>query len=513
MPKTINGREVPKTINELKVKPFKGHGKTLAAGHKYGARLKNAPPRDGKLLGSIEEAIKRTGLKDGMTVSFHHHLRNGDYVINTVMQKIQSMGFKKIRVLPSALFPAQAPLIPLLKDGTIRGINGSMNGPLGAFTSEGGMKDTALLRSHSGRGRAIECGEEHINVAFLAASAADMYGNMNGVDGKSAFGPMSFAQADSRYADYTVCITDNLVPFPCVPHLISQELVDYVVPVESIGDPNLIVSGTTRMTRSPVRLLIAKYAAEVIERIAMKDGFAFQTGSGGISLACTKMLEEKMRKKGIVASFVLGGVTKYTVDMLHEGLTRCIFDGQAFDLAAVRSLRDDHGHIPSDVYQYNNPHTGGGIVHWLDACVLGATEIDIDFNVNVNTHSDGYLLHGIGGHQDAAADSALTIITVPLFRSRIPIIRDSVTTITTPGEVVDVIVTERGIAVNPKRDDVLAKLKRSKLPVMDIQELKKIAYDLCGKPEEPNVTEEVIAGIQWIDGTLIDVVYKVKGKK
>jgi citrate lyase subunit alpha/citrate CoA-transferase len=261
-----------------------------------------------------------------------------------------------------------------------------------------------------------------------------------------------------------------------------------------------------------MRLLIARYAAEIIERVAMQPGFSFQTGAGGISLAATKMLEEIMIKRGIKSSFVLGGVTQYTVEMLKKGLVDVIIDGQAFDLAAVKSLKEDGNHLAQSVFNYGNPHTGGGVANWLDACILGATEVDVSFNVNVNTHSDGYLLHGIGGHQDGAAGSALTIITAPLFRNRIPIIRDRVTTITTPGECIDAIVTERGIAINPKRDDILDKLKRSKLPIMDVQDLKKKAYDLCGKPEEPKLTDEIICGIQWLDGTLLDVVYGVDYK-
>ena len=36
-------------------------------------------------LCSLEEAIRRSGLKDGMTISFHHHFRGGDKVVNMVV--------------------------------------------------------------------------------------------------------------------------------------------------------------------------------------------------------------------------------------------------------------------------------------------------------------------------------------------------------------------------------------------------------------------------------------------
>ncbi|MCK7540594.1 MAG: hypothetical protein MZV63_61750 [Marinilabiliales bacterium] len=38
---------------------------------------------------------------------------------------------------------------------------------------------------------------------------------------------------------------------------------------------------------------------------------------------------------------------------------------------------------------------------------------------------------------------------MPLFRDRIPVIVDRVTTLCGPGELIDVIITERGIAINP----------------------------------------------------------------
>ncbi len=510
MPVNAVGREVPSEINGVRFKPFAGDMKTPPEGRRAGSLIRMAPRGRNKVVKSLKEVIKNVGLEDGMTVSFHHHLRNGDFVVNMVMKTIEKMGFKNIRLAPTALFPIHEPLVPMLKNGTIRRIEGSMNGPLGKATSEGHMKETAILRSHSGRVRAIESGEIHVDVAFIAAPTADAYGNLNGVDGSSACGPLAYAMVDAYHADHTVAITDNLVPYPAHPISIFQHQIDYVVPVDKIGDPAGIMSGTLRITTSPTRLKIARYAVKVIEKVALKPGFSFQAGAGGVSLAVTKFLGDIMRKRGIKASFINGGVTKYVVDMLHEGLVNVVFDGQAFDLDAVRSLKEDPNHIETPLAMYGNPYSSGGVVNMLDVGVLGATEVDIDFNVNVNTHSDGYLLHGIGGHQEVAAGAALTIITVPLYRYRVPVIRERVTTVTTPGEVVDVIVTERGVAVNPKRDDILEALKGTDIPVWDIEDLMKKAYSICGRPEEPKTTDEIIAAILWRDGTLIDVVYKVK---
>jgi citrate lyase subunit alpha/citrate CoA-transferase len=140
--------------------------------------------------------------------------------------------------------------------------------------------------------------------------------------------------------------------------------------------------------------------------------------------------------------------------------------------------------------------------------VLGATEVDVDFNANVVTHSDGYLLHGIGGWQNCLF-SKCTILPVPLFRDRMPVIVDRVTTLCGPGELIDVIVTERGIAINPLRQDLIEKLKNSKLPIKTIQELKEEAEQICGRPEKPQLSDELVSVIKWVDGTVLDAVRKV----
>ena len=118
------------------------------------------------------------------------------------------------------------------------------------------------------------------------------------------------------------------------------------------------------------------------------------------------------------------------------------------------------------------------------------------------------MLHGIGGWQNCLF-SKNVILPIPLFRDRIPIIRDEVTTICGPGELIDVIVTERGIAINPRRKDLIKKTKNSKLPIMTIEALKKEAEKICGVPEPVELGERVIAAIKWVDGTVIDVVHQV----
>lgn len=106
--------------------------------------------------------------------------------------------------------------------------------------------------------------------------------------------------------------------------------------VPSIGDHTIIVSGTTKITRDLLRLLIAKYASRLIEASPyFKDGIAFQTGASGIALAVTAYMKEAMLKRKIRGSFGLGGITGYFVDLLNEGLVEKLLDVQSFDLKAV----------------------------------------------------------------------------------------------------------------------------------------------------------------------------------
>ena len=145
----------------------------------------------------------------------------------------------------------------------------------------------------------------------------------------------------------------------------------------------------------------------------------------------------------------------------------------------------------------------------LDTVVLGATEVDVNFNANVVTHSDGQMLHGIGGWQNCLF-SKCTILPIPSFRNRIPIIVDEVTTLVGPGELIDVIVTERGIAINPLRQDLIKATKRSRLPIRRIEEIKEEVDDLCGgPPEKPKLTDEVVGVVKWVDGTVLDSIFKV----
>ncbi|MEN8202293.1 MAG: citrate lyase subunit alpha [Bacteroidota bacterium] len=506
------GRKIISEINGEAVIPFKGVGKHIPDGNKHAPSISSysSYPSDGnKVVKNLKQALEKAGLRDGMTISTHHHFRNGDYLANQVFDLANEMGVKGLRWFPSASFPCHEHLIQYLEDGTIERIEGSMNGPLGKFVSGGGMTGTGVLRSHGGRYQAIQDGEVQIDIAVIGAPTADPFGNANGISGDSACGLLGFALADSQYADKVIVVTDNPVEFPCIPWQIQGNYVDYVVQVEKLGDPSKIISGTTQITKSPDRLLLAELTARFCEVAGIiRNGFSFQSGAGGTSLAVGEYFRKIMKEKGIRARFARGGSNKYLVSMLEEGLVDYILDGQTFDMEGVRSMAENPGHVWTSPFTSYNYHGKGNFAGLVDVVILGATEVDLDFNANVVTHSDGYLLHGIGGWQNCLF-SKTVILPIPLFRDRVPVIKDKVTTLCGPGELIDVIVTERGIAINPLRTDLIELTRHSNLPLRSMEELKAEADRICGIPDPPVLEDRVVAAIKWVDGTVIDVVHQV----
>lgn len=463
-----------------------------------------------KIKASLREAIEASGLESGMTVSFHHHLRNGDHVMNMVMDEIAAMGLTDMRIAASSFFPVHGKLVRHLKSGVVTALDCNyMSGPLAEAVTGGMLEKPVFFRTHGGRPRAILEGSLKIDVAFIAAPSSDEKGNLNGVKGPSACGSLGYAMADALMAGQVVAVTDFLSPYPNGPVSIDETLVDHVVVVDSIGDPAGIVSGTTQVTRDPVGHVIARYAADVIEASGLlKEGISFQTGAGGASLATAHYLREKMIAGNIKGSFGMGGITGFFVNMLEEGLMEKLIDVQCFDLEAVRSIARNPGHLEVSASFYANPGAKSCAVEKLDVVILGATEIDTDFNVNVLTDSSGNIMGGSGGHSDTAQGSKLAIIVTTLLRARLPIVVDKVTTKVTPGETVDVLVTERGIAVNPLRGELKEALIAKGLPVRDIGELKALAESMAGVPRKAAFTDRVIGLVEYRNGDIIDKVYQ-----
>jgi len=464
-----------------------------------------------KLVNSIREAVALSGLKDGMTVSFHHHLRNGDFVLNMVMEEIANAGIKDLTVNASSLFDVHRPLLTHIQNKVVTGLSADyISAGIGRAISQGVMEKPVEFRTHGGRPRDIALGVTPIDVAFIAAPAADKMGNCTGKYGKSACGSLGYAFADAMYAKKVVVITDQLMPYPLQDWSISESYVDYVVAVDAIGDPKGIVSGTTQITRDPVGLVMASHAAKVIEASGLlQDGFSFQTGAGGASLAAAKYLKDIMLEKKIQGSFGLGGITGYLVDMLQAGCFRNLLDVQCFDLKAVESIRSDPRHQEITAMHYAAPGNRSAVVDNLDVVILGATEIDTDFNVNVHTDSNGYIMGGSGGHSDTAAGAKLSMIIAPMFRARLPIVTDRVTCISTPGESIDVLVTQGGIAVNPRQAELRQRLVAAGLPVVDIHELKEKAERITGCPRKLPKGDRVVAQVIGREGQLQDTIMNV----
>lgn len=505
------GRQVPFKVNGLEQVPYMGIGKFKPVGKKYGPPIRSCAdyPADGdKQQADLKSALIRAGLCDGMTVSTHHHFRNGDLVANMIFDIAAELGVKGLIWAPSASFPCHEPVLEHLKSGVVQRIEGSMNGELGRFCSDGKMVGTGVLRSHGGRYQAIQDGELHIDIAVIAAPVADSFGNANGQEGRAACGQLGYALVDSEYADCVIVVTDNMVPFPCLPWHIQGNNVDMTVVVEQVGIPESIISGTTRVTKSPDRLFLAECTARFCEDAGLlKEDFSFQAGAGGTSLAISNFITDKLRNLGRKARFARGGSNVALVNALKEETLECILDDQAFDLTGVESQRYNSNHIETSPFSSYNYHGKGNFASMIDVVILGATEVDLHFNANVVTHSDGRLAHGIGGWQNCLFGKCV-ILPVPLFRNRIPVIRERVTTLCGPGELIDVVVTERGIAINPRRTDLLEAIKDSKLPLVSIGELKTLAEKICGEPELPKCTDQVAAVVKWVDGTILDVIYQ-----
>ena len=459
-------------------------------------------------LESMSEVFAKLNVTNGMTLSFHHHLRNGDYVQNMVSEEILRQDIKDIHYAPSSIFPSNAILSKLIENKNVTSIDTNyLNGPVATTIGEGKLDGLLIMNTHGGRPRKIESGQLPIDVAFIACPAVDKNGNGYGGIGNAACGSLGYAISDLKYAKKVVLVTDSI--FDELPKIeLDCKYVDIVLKVDKIGDQAGILSGTTKITKDPVGLKIASLSAKLLNELGLiKNGMSMQTGAGGTSLAVASFVKDIMIKNNIKGSFASGGITGYFVEMQKLGLFEKLNDVQCFDIDAVKSYNENPNHFGMSGSKYANPYDDP-ICDKLDFVILGATEIDKQFNVNVTTDSYGKIMGGSGGHSDTAHGANVTVITTNLIKSRMPIIKDKVTTITTPGEDVDVLVTERGIAINPKRQDLLEKLKDTRLPIYTIEELYDMAHKITGIPNKIQRSKEIIGFVEYRDGTLIDTLYR-----
>ena len=514
------GIELPQQVGSYVVRPYAGpdnpqpHQGGVVTGRVAGHTL------DGhtKLQPSLTDAIRAAGLRDGMTISFHHSFREGDFVVGKVLAAIRELGIKNLRFAPSAVVNLRNfSLAEYVKDGTITRVEASgIRGELGDGLINGSivMDEPVILRPHGARPRAIEAGELTIDVAFIAASAADAFGNCTGQIGKNPCGSLGYSFVDAHNAGKVVVVTDTLVDYPCCPASISQQFVDYVVEVDQIGDPAKIGAGAARLTKNPRDLLIAERVADVIAASRrFKEGYSFQTGAGAISIACTKYLADRAKDRGITASFALGGITSVIVDMYDAGLVRVLECSQSFDAVAAKAILDRPGVLEIDNADYANPYSKGCFLNNLNFGVLAALEVDTDFNVNILTGSSGQMMGGLGGGPDVASGADISIVALPIIRGRTPSVVKKVFTCCTPGETVACVVTQAGIALNPKHkyyQELKEDLEQTSLKLVTIEELQQLAESLTGVPKPIETTDRVVAIVEYRDGTVVDVIRQIK---
>ena len=113
------GREIPdELLAQYGKKGFEGSfARDNARYHKAAPTVRAVvDPKQNKMVSSIREALEKCGIKDGMVLSFHHHFRDGDYIVNMVMEQVAAMGVKDITICASSLGAAHDPVAKLIEE-------------------------------------------------------------------------------------------------------------------------------------------------------------------------------------------------------------------------------------------------------------------------------------------------------------------------------------------------------------------------------------------------------------
>ena len=438
-----------------------------------------------KRMAGLAEALERFGLADGQVISFHHHYRNGDRVIEPVLQAARARGVRGLTLAASSLFPCHAGLVPFLQDGTVAQIvTDYMRGPLADAVQAGQLAGTAVLQSHGARARAIASGALEVDVAFVAAPLAHLGGDTTGRGGRLACGPLGYPAVDATQARATVVLADEITDGPLALIDIPGRFVDAVVHFPDPGAPEGIASGTTVPLDTPAARAIGDLTAQIIAAAGlMRPGMSLQSGAGGYSLGAVPIIGRAMADAGVRGGFLSGGITGAHVALLDAGRFAEILDVQCFDREAVASSIRNPAHRMMTAEEYASPLHPAPVVDRLDVMLLGAVEVDHAFNVNVAAAADGRILGGPGGHPDTAQGAKLSIVTTTLQGGGQPKVVPQVRCITTEGCDVDVVVTDRGFAVNPRRDDLRVALRPLSDRMLGIEDLSRLAAE--GLPPAP----------------------------
>lgn len=234
-----------------------------------------------KVIDDIQKLFDLLKIADGFTLSFHHHLRNGDEVMNMVLKEVKRRNLKNLTIAATGIFANNDMIEELIINGNVTNIYANyINGNAAKAISEGYLQGMLIMQTHGGRPRSIEAGELKIDVAFIATPSADEFGNGSGLEGPNACGVLGYTISDMLYAKKKVVVTDNLID-KLGENQIEGKYIDYCLVVDSIGKQSGIVSGTTQITKDPIGLKIAKDAASFLEEAGLiKNGFSMQTGAG-----------------------------------------------------------------------------------------------------------------------------------------------------------------------------------------------------------------------------------------
>lgn len=459
-----------------------------------------------KRIASLEAAFDRFPIGDGTVLSFHHHYRNGDRLLNAVVAMARQRGIKELVICPSSIFPIHEPLIEAVRDGTISAIvTDYMRGPLADFLQAEDHQTEVLLQSHGGRARAISAGQIDIDVAFVAAPLAHVNGATTGRGGSLACGPLGYPAVDACYAAHTVVAAHDVISNDLPQIDIPAGHVDAVVAFDTPGDAGQIQSGSTLPSGTPKARAIGEAVATVVKAAGLiADGMSLQSGAGGYSLAAVPFIGDRMEEMGFMGSFLSGGITGAHVALLERQLFQAIYDVQCFDLTAVQSSIHRSNHHMMSARDYASPLNPEARVNELSVVLLGAVEVDTSFNVNLVTGADGRVLGGPGGHPDTAQGAALSIVTTALTGGGYAKVVPQVRTLTTPGRDIDVVVTDQGIAVNPARPDIRDLLVNEGLPVKSIEDLARLAAsDAHNESVVPDTSPPRIL-VEHRDGTILD---------
>ncbi|HUV29732.1 MAG TPA: citrate lyase subunit alpha [Acidobacteriota bacterium] len=469
-------------------------------------------------------------IRDGDTISYPHYYRFGDKGLQLVVEKLRETGKRDIRIYGNAFFDHVDPwLIEAVKAGTIGGIYGNVYRKFGGNVVRGDLLPWVSVGfSHGNRVRKLQTGEVDVRVAFGPVPMADVHGNANGVLGRPEHlcGPVGLFSADAEYARYVCLLAGTVSDKLIMPTPLSMEQVDFVVKVDDPGLSSGIGSGTLDVEKAksnPFNARVAENITRVIKAAGVvRDGFAFQVGSGA-GLLILENIRNMLKETKIRANFSIGGVTSLHVDMLDEGTLYQLMHGQLFEPSpkVFDSLLTNHHHHEITTAYYASVANKEAAVNMLDLAVLSTLEVDREFNLNT-VCANGRTIGGIGGGQDVAAGADLAIIFMPLATGKdgkgFPKVVDRVYTRTTPGEVIDVVVTEEYAAVNPKskstyRDSILERGGEFGVKLISMDELHEKSVARAGEfgiiPPQAETSDEVVHVIEWRDGSLLDVIRRI----